>query len=311
MAGLLPNLTMTPTQYCRDKTRRARSSFYYPLFFLSPARRSAMYALYAFCREVDDIVDRGLHEEQARTKLNWWREELSTVFEGTPHHPVSIELARIRKTFNLPKQPFFAIIDGMEMDLNQQRYPNLAALTLYCQRVAVAVGEIAMGIFCYNRKGVSQNPERERQFAHHLGMAFQLTNILRDVVEDAQMGRIYLPINLLHMAKVTETDILNGRWSQGLEQVLSELAKTAETHYQHAESIPTSLKDRQVLMPALVMSGIYHAQLQRLREHNFNCFQPPAKLSTPAKLWAIWQTWRRMQQSSPFPSATPPPPPSP
>ncbi len=300
---------MTPTAYCRDKTRRARSSFYYPLFFLSPNRRDAMYALYAFCREVDDIVDRGLHEEIARVKLNWWRGELTAVFGGRPHHPVAVELARIRATFNLPEPPFFAIIDGMEMDLNQQRYPDLEALTGYCQRVAVAVGEIAMSIFCQDRPEVTPDPLRERRFAHHLGMAFQLTNILRDVAEDARMGRIYLPGDRLRAAGVAESDILHGRWSRGLGGVLHDLAEVAQSHYRQAERMPRSRAERQILMPALVMSGIYQAQLHRLREGGFHCFEPPPPLSTLEKLWTVWRTWWRMRRYGPPAASSGPPPP--
>ena len=314
VARLRPDGAVTPRDYCRDRTRRARSSFYLPLFFLSPDRRTAMYALYAFCREVDDIVDRDPPEETARVQLARWRDELTAAFAGRPQHPVAVELARVRPLFRLPTEPFFAIIDGMEMDLDRRRYPDLATLTLYCRRVAVAVGELAMAIFCHGRAGAPPDPEWAGRFAHHLGMAFQLTNILRDVAEDARMGRIYLPGDALHAAGVTETAILAGHWSPALGRVMADLAATAEDHYRQAEAMAGSLAERRILMPALVMSGIYRAQLQRLRDGGFRRIGDPPTLSLPARLWAVGRTWlqaRRPGRQESGHAAPAPPPPSP
>lgn len=283
---------MTPAYYCRDKTRKAKSSFSFPFFFLSPERRAAMYALYAFCREVDDIVDNNRPQAESRQQLNNWRQELHNSFSGKPSHPVGRELATYQPQFNLPKQAFFEILDGMEMDLNQNRYQTLEELTLYCQKVAVAVGVVAINIFSHNHPQGSLEKSDTQAFAYHLGIALQLTNILRDIPEDAQMGRIYLPQHLLITKGVSEHGILNNHWSPQLGQALQQLGQVAKEHYQQAEAIANTQKKRSLLLPALLMSSIYHAYLKQLEKQNFNCMDYPIKLSTTSKLWIIWRTWR-------------------
>ena len=177
---------MTPDQYCQQKASQSGSSFYYSFLFLPPARRRAITALYAFCREVDDVVDECTDVDIARTKLAWWRTEVAALYAGTARHPVAQALTNVVTPFNLPQTRLLEIIDGMEMDLNFNRYQDFKQLQLYCYRVAIVVGLLSAQIFGFNNR-------KTLKFAHDLGMAFQLTNIIRDVGEDARRNRIYLP----------------------------------------------------------------------------------------------------------------------
>jgi len=181
---------MTPDQYCQDKAARSGSSFYYSFLFLPPVQRRAITALYAFCREVDDIVDMKGEPGIARIKLNWWRQEIARLFAGQAQHPVTRALTPVIEEFDLPQEQFLEIIDGMEMDLDQHRYASFKELMLYCYRVASVVGLLAAEIFGYRDR-------HTLKYAHDLGIAFQLTNIVRDVYEDAQRNRIYLPLDEL------------------------------------------------------------------------------------------------------------------
>ena len=188
---------MTPDDYCQQRAAASGSSFYYSFVFLEPVRRQAITALYAFCREVDDIVDECPDPHLARTKLTWWRTEIAHLYAGNPSHPVTQALATTLTRFSLPQEQLLEIIDGMEMDIDAARYPDFRALHLYCYRVASIVGLLAAEIFGYTDR-------RTLKYAHDLGLAFQLTNIIRDVGEDARRGRIYLPQEDLARFDVTE-----------------------------------------------------------------------------------------------------------
>ena len=181
---------MSPEQYCQQKAAQSGSSFYYSFLFLPPERRQAITALYAFCREVDDVVDETSDAQVAHTTLDWWRKEVARMLASEPTHPVSKALQPHMQTFGLAGEHLLAVIDGMEMDLTQTRYLDFKALEKYCWHVASVVGLMSARIF-----GVSD--ERTLQYAEKLGLAFQLTNIIRDVGEDARRGRIYLPISEL------------------------------------------------------------------------------------------------------------------
>jgi len=193
---------MTPEQYCQDKAAKSGSSFYYSFLFLPPERRRAITALYAFCREVDDVVDECTDTELARTKLAWWQKEIAGTFSGSAQHPVAQALIPVVRTFNLPQNHFQDVIDGMEMDLRYNRYPDFATLQSYCYRVAGVVGLMAAEIFGYRDPATLK-------YAEHLGTAFQLTNIIRDVGEDARRGRVYLPIDELARFGLSATDIVH------------------------------------------------------------------------------------------------------
>jgi 15-cis-phytoene synthase len=283
---------MTPTAYCRTRTIKSRTSFYYPILLLSPPRRRAMFALYAFCREVDDIVDENKDQETARQELNIWRKDLGEAFNGeNPQHPVAIELRFAVKEFNLPTAPFYDIIDGMEIDLNQQRYKDQDELTLYCSKVAVAVGLIAIHIFCFGRVPNSTENSTKNQFAYHLGMAFQLTNILRDIKEDAQRGRIYIPQTLFAKYGASQAELLSGVWSQPLGNALAQIGAEAEYHYQAGTNLLDGSKERYCLFPAVVMSGIYHRYLTTITQRGFNTINRPVKLSSATKLALTIKIW--------------------
>ncbi|MBF0380226.1 MAG: presqualene diphosphate synthase HpnD [Magnetococcales bacterium] len=283
---------MTPTAYCRLRTIKSRTSFYYPILLLSPPRRRAMFALYAFCREVDDIVDENRDLAIAREELNVWRRELESTFKGdNPKHPVAQELRFAVAEFSLPTAPFYDIIDGMEIDLNQQRYKDHDELALYCSKVAVAVGLIAIHIFCFGRTSNSTENSTLKQFAHHLGMAFQLTNILRDIKEDAQRGRIYIPQTLINKYGASEKELLAGVWSQPLGNALSQIGKEAEQHYKAGTELIEGKEERHCLFPAVVMSGIYHCYLTTITARGFNTLNTPVKLSSTTKLALTIKIW--------------------
>ncbi|MBF0463360.1 MAG: presqualene diphosphate synthase HpnD [Magnetococcales bacterium] len=290
---------MTPAQYCRRKTLAASSSFFLPFFFLPPPRRAAMYAVYAFCREVDDIVDSGLPIPEAARQLEAWQQELQQAFAGHPTHPITLELAHYQPLFELPTQPFYDILAGMAMDLQQNRYQTLDDLLRYCYRVAVTVGIIAVRIFVHGRTPVGWEEGRERLFAQQLGMALQLTNIVRDVAEDARMGRIYLPQHWMASMGVASSDILQHRWTPALGELLRQLADLAEGYYRGADEWMTSPQERQILRPALFMGAIYHTRLQRLRQDGFHCFGALRRFSLLEKAGIIWQAWRREEARLP------------
>ncbi len=252
-----------------------------------------MYAVYAFCREVDDIVDSGRPIPEAAAQLEGWRLELQRAFAGQPSHPISSELVYYQSVFDFPIQPFYDILAGMAMDLRQTRYQTLDDLELYCYRVAVTVGLIAVRIFSHGHLLESWEEGREQLFARQLGMALQLTNIVRDVAEDARMDRIYLPQQWLSEAGVAAEDILQRRWTPALGGLLGRLGGVAEHYYQAADAGVSLPGERQMLMPALFMGAIYRTCLARLRQEGFYCFARSRKLSLSAKLGILWRAWRQ------------------
>jgi len=248
---------MTPQQYCQEKTSRSGSSFYYSFMFLSKEKRDAITALYAFCREVDDIVDECSDFQVAQIKLNWWRSEIENLFKGNPQHPVSKALLYPIRTYHLAAEHFVEIIDGMEMDLKFNRYEDFKQLQLYCYRVASVVGFLSAQIFGFkNRKTL--------KYAHDLGMAFQLTNIVRDVGEDARRGRIYLPLDELAIYNVSEEDILYSREKDTVKNLLNYQIERAESYYDRAlqELPPEDSKSQRV---GLMMTAIYRTLLHEIK----------------------------------------------
>lgn len=248
---------MTPQQYCEEKTAKSGSSFYYSFMFLPKDRREAITALYAFCREVDDIADECTDFTIAQTKLNWWRTEIESLYEGKPQHPVSKALLNPIKTYQLDAEHFIEVIDGMEMDLKFNRYEDFKQLQLYCYRVASVVGLLTAQILGFsNRKTL--------KYAHDLGMAFQLTNIIRDVGEDSRRNRIYLPLDELAQFNVTEDDILHSRESDAVKNLLDHQIERAETYYDRAlRELPT--EDRKNQRVGLMMAAIYRTLLREIK----------------------------------------------
>lgn len=241
-------------------------------------------ALYAFCREVDDIVDECTETGIARIKLQWWRDTMQQTFDGAPQHPVQKALASSLASFNLPLEYFLEIIDGMEMDLNQTRYASFRDLSLYCYRAASVVGLLAAEIFGYEDR-------RSLKYAHNLGMAFQLTNILRDVREDASRGRIYIPQDELAQFSVAEADILGSRETEGVKSLLQHQATRAREYYNLAfEQLPE--QDRYSQRSGLIMATIYLHTLQAIEDGDYRVFDTRIALTPMRKIWLAWTTAR-------------------
>lgn len=276
---------MSPEEYCQQKAAQSGSSFYYSFLFLPPNRRRAITALYAFCREVDDVVDECHDPQIATTKLVWWRQEVARLYAGTPEHPVTRALLPTLAEFNLPQEQLLEIIDGMEMDLRQSRYLDFKALSLYCYRVASVVGLLAAEIFGYEDR-------RTQKYAHDLGMAFQLTNIIRDVGEDARMGRIYLPIDELQRFGVPAADILNARYSDNFRLLMEFQIERAEQYYRQAmDELPPA--DRKAQRPGLVMAAIYRTLLDEIKRDGCQVLTQRTSLTPLRKLWIAWRTWMK------------------
>jgi len=274
---------MTPDQYCEDKARQSGSSFYFSFMFLSGNKRRAITALYAFCREVDDVVDESTDELVARSTLNWWREQVAEIYGGKPQHPVAQALVPIVKQFNLSREHLLEIIDGMEMDLNQPRYPDFKSLQLYCYRVASVVGLLAAEIFGYTDR-------KTLKYAHDLGIAFQLTNIIRDVGEDARRNRIYLPLDELQQFGVTAADILNAKETAGFSDLMSFQIERAQRYYRQAmEHLPPA--DRKAQRTGLIMAAIYRATLHEVASSGCHVLKERISLTPTFKLWLAFKTW--------------------
>jgi phytoene synthase len=276
---------MTPDQYCQEKAAESGSSFYYSFLFLPRQRRRAITALYAFCREVDDAVDNCHDVSIARVKLAWWRGEVAALYADKASHPVSRALAAALPHFNLPQEHLLEIIDGMEMDLDQVRYQDFKALHLYCYRVASVVGLLAAEIFGYQDR-------RTLKYAHDLGLAFQLTNIIRDVGEDARRGRIYLPLDELARFGVSEDDILESRNSDGFKTLMEFQADRAIATYDRAlAELPDC--DRKAQRAGLIMAAIYRTVLDEIAEDGFHVLDRHMSLPPLRKLWIAARAWTR------------------
>ena len=274
---------MTPDDYCQQRAAASGSSFYYSFVFLEPVRRQAITALYAFCREVDDIVDECPDPHLARTKLTWWRTEIAHLYAGNPSHPVTQALATTLTRFSLPQEQLLEIIDGMEMDIDAARYPDFRALHLYCYRVASIVGLLAAEIFGYTDR-------RTLKYAHDLGLAFQLTNIIRDVGEDAQRGRIYLPQEDLARFDVTETEILQARYTPNFQHLMAFQINRAQATYDQAlAQLPTA--DRKAQRAGLVMAAIYRTLLTEIERDGCQVLHQRISLTPLRKLWLAGKTW--------------------
>jgi phytoene synthase len=276
---------MSPDDYCQQKAAASGSSFYYSFLFLPLERRRAITALYAFCREVDDTVDETSDEAVARTKLTWWRKEVAAMLDGAPTHPVTKALQPHLAAYNIEGKHLVAIIDGMEMDLNQTRYLDYPALKRYCWHVAGVVGILSASIF-----GVTR-PET-LEYAERLGLAFQLTNIIRDVGEDARKGRIYLPVNELQQFNVTAADLLNARHSENFEKLMAFQAGRAQKIYDEAFALLPA-QDRRAQRPGLIMAAIYRTLLTEIENDHFHVLEHRVSLTPIRKLWLAWKTYVR------------------
>ena len=278
---------MSPDEYCQQKTVQSGSSFYYSFLFLPPERRRAITALYAFCREVDDTVDDTSDGSLARIKLAWWRNEVASMYatDGAPTHPVMLALRPHIAVYDLKQEHLQAIIDGMEMDLDQSRYLDYPGLRKYCWHVAGVVGILSASIF-----GVTD--PKTLEYAEKLGLAFQLTNIIRDVGEDARKGRIYLPVNELQQHGVTAADLLNARHSEKFEALMKFQTDRAQACYDEAMALLPK-QDRRAQRPGLMMAAIYRTLLDEIERDGFHVLTQRISLTPLRKLWLAWKTYVR------------------
>ena len=274
---------MTPDEYCQQKAAASGSSFYYSFLFLPAPRRRAITALYAFCREVDDVVDETAEMQIAAAKLAWWRAEVANLYRGNPQHPVTRALAPFIAEYSLPQEHLNEIIDGMEMDLTQTRYLDWAALERYCHRVAGVVGLLAARIFGYS-DGLTL------EYARDLGIAFQLTNIIRDVGEDARKNRIYLPMDELKRFDVPAADILNARETPQFNALIRFQDERARSWYAKAFAALAAV-DRRAQRPGLIMAAIYQALLDEIGRDGFRVLSRRTSLTPLRKFWIAWKTW--------------------
>ncbi len=274
---------MTPDEYCQQKAAASGSSFYYSFLFLPPERRRAITALYAFCREVDDAVDEASDAQRAAVKLAWWRAEVANLYAGKPQHPVTRALHPLLEVFSMDEERLNEIIDGMEMDLTQTRYLDWPGLERYCYLVAGVVGLLAAGIFGYR-------DARTLEYARALGIAFQLTNIIRDVGEDARKNRIYLPMEDLKAHNVPAADLLQARETDAFRELMRFEAARARQYYAQAfERLPA--EDRRAQRPGLIMAAIYRKLLDEIESDGFRVLTQRTSLTPVRKLFIAWKTW--------------------
>ena len=273
---------MTPEQYVQQKAAASGSSFYYAFLFLPKERRAAITAFYAFCREIDDVVDEVTDPSVARTKLAWWQSEASKAFAGQPSHPVMKALMPLTAAYRIEARHLQAVIEGCLMDLEQNRYLDFPGLQRYCHLVAGVVGEVAARIF-------GQTDEATTAYAHKLGLAFQLTNIIRDVGEDALRGRIYLPVNELQQFDVKAHEILKRQYSERFTALMQFQTQRALALYDEALSLLPPA-DRRAQKPGLMMASIYRTLLREIAHDNYQVLHQRVSLTPLRKFWLAWKT---------------------
>ena len=272
---------MTPETYVQEKAAASGSSFYYAFLFLPANRRAAITAFYAFCREVDDVVDEVEDPGVAAQKLAWWKQEVAQSFAGKPSHPVMQALMPYTAEFEIEQQHLQAVIEGCQMDLDQTRYLDFAGLQRYCHLVAGVVGEVAARIF-------GQTDAATTAYAHKLGLAFQLTNIIRDVGEDAMRGRIYLPISELQQFDVKAHEITKREYSERFTALMRFQAQRAHQLYDEALALLPA-QDRRAQKPGLMMASIYRTLLREIEAENFQVLHQRIALTPLRKLWLAWK----------------------
>ncbi len=273
---------MTPADYVQQRAAKSGSSFYYAFLFLPPPRRAAITAFYAFCREVDDVVDEVEDAGVARTKLAWWRGEVAASFAGRPSHPATEALMPHTATYGIEAAHLNAVIDGCQMDLDQSRYLDFMALERYCHLVAGVVGEVACGIF-------GRTQTSTLRYAHKLGLAMQLTNIIRDVGDDARRGRIYLPLAELKQFNVKAHEVIAREHSERFVALMKFQAARAHRTYEEAFAL-LDPADRTTQKPGLMMANIYRTLLREIEADGFQVLHQRTSLTPIRKLWIAART---------------------
>ena len=272
---------MSPQDYVQQKAAASGSSFYYAFLFLPQPRRAAITAFYAFCREVDDVVDDMVDPSVAATKLGWWQTEVANAFAGRPSHPVMQALMPLAADYQIEQRHLQAIIEGCNMDLEQTRYLDFPGLQRYCHLVAGVVGEVSARIF-------GQTDPATTAYAHTLGLAFQLTNIIRDVGEDALLGRIYLPVGELQQFDVKAHEVLKRTYSDRFTALMRFQAARAHALYEEAFAMLPAA-DRRAQKPGLMMASIYRTLLREIEHENFQVLNQRIALTPLRKLWLAWK----------------------
>jgi len=276
---------MSPEQYVQQKAAASGSSFYYAFLFLPRERRAAITAFYAFCREVDDVVDEVSDPGVAATKLAWWQTEVARAFAGAPDqpatHPVMRALMPLAAAYRIEERHLQAVIEGCQMDLEQTRYLDYAGLSRYCHLVAGVVGEVAAQIFGQTQAGTTA-------YAHKLGQAFQLTNIIRDVGEDATRGRIYLPVSELQQFDVKAHEVLKRQYSDRFVALMRFQAERAQGLYDEALALLPDA-DRRAQKPGLMMASIYRTLLREIERDGFQVLHQRISLTPLRKFWLAWK----------------------
>ncbi len=278
----------SPDEYCQAKAAASGSSFYYSFRFLPEEQRQAITALYAFCREVDDIVDECSDRGVAEKKILWWQEEVQRLFADQARHPISQALTPVIRRYALQQAYFEEILDGMMMDLYYKPFQRFSDLSLYCYRVASAVGLLAIEIFGYQNR-------QTRKFADHLGTALQLVNILRDVKEDVQRGYVYIPQEELALYAVSKEMLLGTKTTESLSALFSLQAERARQYFSLAlKNLPD--EDRFSQVSSLIMANIYLVLLDELENDGFRMLEYRLKLTPLRKFWIAWRTYTREKQ---------------
>jgi phytoene synthase len=273
---------MTPEQYVQQKAAASGSSFYYAFLFLPKERRAAITAFYAFCREIDDVVDEVTDPGVASRKLAWWQAEVTQSYAGTPSHPVMLALMPKTAPYAIEARHLLAVIEGCQMDLEQNRYLDFPALNRYCHLVAGIVGEVAASIF-------GQTDSATTAYAHKLGLAFQLTNIIRDVGEDALRGRIYLPVSELQRFDVKAHEILKRQYSDRFSALMKFQTERALGLYDEALAMLPAA-DLRAQKPGLMMASIYRTLLREIQADGYQVLHQRVSLTPLRKFWLAWKT---------------------
>lgn len=278
--------------YTQQHTKNSKSSFYFSFLFLPKHKRDAITAVYSFCRETDDIVDENVPPDQAHRNLDQWRREVDQCFAGNPSHPIMCALHHTMQNFPIPADYFHQLIDGCEMDLCRKRYQNFEELENYCYHVASVVGLMCIEIFGYRSPNA-------KEYAINTGKALQLTNIIRDAGEDAQRGRIYLPLEDLHRFGYNEEDMLNQRYNETFVELMRFEAQRAEQFYCSAENL-FDPRDHDLLFPAEIMRDIYHVLLKRIHAAEYRVFEKRIRVSNFGKMNTALEHWLRSRWSRIF-----------
>ncbi len=276
-------MNATTLEQPAPEVEATNSNFYYSFLFLPPEQRGAVLEVYSFCHEVDELVDHPRPGSDPRTELDRWRRDIAALYDGGQPSARALRLAPHVDRFSLPRQAFLDILDGVEMDLDRSRYATWDELHLYCRRVASAVGLLCIEIFGH------RNP-RSRDYAVELGVALQLTNILRDLDADARRGRIYLPTEDLERFGVSEEEILAGRSSDRLREFMAFQCQRARSHFFRAETV-LPREDRMALYAAEIMSRIYLRLLERIEERGFDVWAKRVTISRFRKALIAFSIW--------------------